>query len=119
MPIGTANPIPANASSSPGSAIDTTTPTTSPWVFSSGPPELPGFTAASNWISPDKRPALVFVLRSRPETIPVVVYQFVGQYVSNWGYIFAAVVLGTLPMLIVFLLLQRFVIKGFASQVKG
>jgi ABC-type maltose transport system permease subunit len=28
-------------------------------------------------------------------------------------------VLGTLPMLIVFLLLQRFVIKGFASQVKG
>src|SRR5215207_8483423 len=72
-PIGTANPIPANASSSPGSAIDTTMPTTSPWVFSSGPPELPGFTAASNWISPDKEPALIFVLRSRPETIPVVV----------------------------------------------
>ena len=30
MPIGTANPMPANASSRPGSAIETTTPTTSP-----------------------------------------------------------------------------------------
>jgi raffinose/stachyose/melibiose transport system permease protein len=39
--------------------------------------------------------------------------------VSNWGYIFAAVVLATLPMLILFLLLQRFVIKGFSSGLKG
>jgi len=53
------------------------------------------------------------------ETLPVVVYQFVGQYVSNWGYIFAAVVMASLPILIVFLLLQRYVIKGFASGLKG
>jgi raffinose/stachyose/melibiose transport system permease protein len=39
--------------------------------------------------------------------------------VSNWGYIFAAVVVASLPILIVFLLLQRFVIKGFASGLKG
>ena len=50
--IGTANPIPANESSSPGSAMDTTMPTTRPLESSSGPPELPGLTAASNWISP-------------------------------------------------------------------
>ena len=42
-----------------------------------------------------------------------------GQYVSNWGYIFAAVVLATLPMLVLFLLLQRYVIKGFSSGLKG
>ena len=53
------------------------------------------------------------------ETLPVVVYQFVGQYVSNWGYIFAAVVMASLPILVVFLLLQRYVIKGFASGLKG
>jgi raffinose/stachyose/melibiose transport system permease protein len=53
------------------------------------------------------------------ETLPVVVYQFVGQYVSNWGYIFAAVVMASLPILIVFLLLQRYVIRGFASGLKG
>ena len=62
---------------------------------------------------------LIYLGGSPNETIPVVVYQFVGQYVSNWGYIFAAVVLATLPMLILFLLLQRYVIKGFASGLKG
>ena len=43
---------------------------------------------------------LIYLGGSPNETIPVVVYQFVGQYVSNWGYIFAAVVLATLPMLL-------------------
>jgi raffinose/stachyose/melibiose transport system permease protein len=62
---------------------------------------------------------LIYLGGSPNETIPVVVYQFVGQYVSNWGYVFAAVVLATLPMLLLFLLLQRFVIKGFTSGLKG
>ena len=62
---------------------------------------------------------LIYLGGSPNETIPVVVYQFVGQYVSNWGYIFAAVVLATLPMLLLFMLLQRFVIKGFTSGLKG
>jgi raffinose/stachyose/melibiose transport system permease protein len=62
---------------------------------------------------------LIYLGGSANETIPVVVFQFVGQYVSNWGYIFAAVVLATLPMLLLFLLLQRYVIRGFASGLKG
>jgi raffinose/stachyose/melibiose transport system permease protein len=62
---------------------------------------------------------LIYLGGSANETLPVVVYQFVGQYVSNWGYIFAAVVLATLPMLVLFLLLQRYVIKGFSSGLKG
>jgi raffinose/stachyose/melibiose transport system permease protein len=62
---------------------------------------------------------LIYLGGTPNETLPVVVYQFVGQYVSNWGYIFAAVVVASLPMLVVFLLLQRYVIKGFASGLKG
>jgi raffinose/stachyose/melibiose transport system permease protein len=62
---------------------------------------------------------LIYLGGSANETIPVVVYQFVGQYVSNWGYIFAAVVVASLPILVAFLLLQRFVIKGFSSGLKG
>ena len=62
---------------------------------------------------------LIYLGGSPNETVPVVVYQFVGQYVSNWGYVFGAVVLATLPMLLLFLLLQRFVIKGFSSGLKG
>jgi raffinose/stachyose/melibiose transport system permease protein len=62
---------------------------------------------------------LIYLGGSANETLHVVAYQFVGQYVSNWGYIFAAVVLATLPMLVLFLLLQRYVIKGFSSGLKG
>jgi raffinose/stachyose/melibiose transport system permease protein len=62
---------------------------------------------------------LIYLGGTPNETLPVVVYQFVGQYVSNWGYIFAAVVVASLPILIAFLLLQRFVIRGFASGLKG
>jgi raffinose/stachyose/melibiose transport system permease protein len=62
---------------------------------------------------------LIYLGGTPNETLPVVVYEFVGQYVSNWGYIFAAVVVASLPILIAFLLLQRFVIRGFASGLKG
>jgi raffinose/stachyose/melibiose transport system permease protein len=62
---------------------------------------------------------LVYLGGTPNETLPVVVYQFVGQYVSSWGYIFAAVVVASLPILVMFLLLQRYVIKGFSSGLKG
>jgi raffinose/stachyose/melibiose transport system permease protein len=62
---------------------------------------------------------LVYLGGTPKETLPVVVYQFVGQYVSNWGYVFAAVVMASLPILVIFLLLQRYVIRGFVSGLKG
>jgi raffinose/stachyose/melibiose transport system permease protein len=62
---------------------------------------------------------LVYLGGTPNETLPVVVSQFVGQYVSNWGYIFAAVVMASLPILVAFLLLQRYVIRGFTSGLKG
>ena len=51
-PMGTANPMPANASSPSGVASETTMPMTRPCASSSGPPELPGLTDASNWMRP-------------------------------------------------------------------
>ena len=50
--MGTANPMPANASWPSGGASETTTPMMRPCASSSGPPELPGLTDASNWMSP-------------------------------------------------------------------
>ena len=68
--MGTANPMPANASWPSGSASATTMPMTMPRPSSSGPPELPGLTAASNWISPLRLPVSVSAVRSSPETTP-------------------------------------------------
>src|SRR5262249_51896266 len=52
LAIGTAKPMPANASWLVGLTSAVTMPMPCPARFTSGPPELPGFTAASNWMSP-------------------------------------------------------------------
>ncbi|MEU0569907.1 carbohydrate ABC transporter permease [Nonomuraea sp. NPDC005983] len=62
---------------------------------------------------------LLYLGGSGYETIPVSVFAFVGQYVSNHGLVFAGLVLGSLPIVLAFLLLQRYVIKGFSSGLKG
>lgn len=62
---------------------------------------------------------LLYLSGSGKETLPVAIYAFVGQYTAEWGLVFASVILAAVPMLAVFLFLQRFVIKGFASGLKG
>ncbi|WP_232789020.1 carbohydrate ABC transporter permease [Streptomyces odonnellii] len=62
---------------------------------------------------------LLYLGGSGRETVPVGVFSFVGQYVSDYGLVFAGLVLAALPILVVFLLLQRYVIKGFAGGLKG
>ena len=53
------------------------------------------------------------------ETVPVAILGFVDQYVTNWPMIFAGLVIGVAPILVAFFFLQRSVIKGFASGLKG
>ncbi|MFF9320541.1 carbohydrate ABC transporter permease [Streptomyces sp. NPDC014735] len=62
---------------------------------------------------------LLYLGGSDKETVPVGVFAFVGQYVSDHGLVFAGLVLAALPVLVVFALLQRYVIKGFAGGLKG
>ncbi|MBE1593601.1 carbohydrate ABC transporter permease [Nonomuraea angiospora] len=62
---------------------------------------------------------LLYLGGSGFETVPVSVFAFVGQYVSDHGLVFAGLVLGALPIVLVFLVLQRYVIKGFSSGLKG
>ncbi|GAA3579224.1 carbohydrate ABC transporter permease [Nonomuraea rosea] len=62
---------------------------------------------------------LIYLGGSGFETVPVSVFAYVGQYVSQHGLVFAGLVLGALPIVLVFLALQRYVIKGFSSGLKG
>src|SRR5438876_68369 len=69
--IGTANPMPMKVPCSPGFKIAVTMPTTLPSIVTSGPPELPGLAAASNWIRLVSRsPSGERNCRFRPETTP-------------------------------------------------
>jgi len=52
-------------------------------------------------------------------TIPVQIYGFVGEYSSDWGKIFAGLLMASLPVLIVFFIFQRYMIRSFGSGLKG
>lgn len=52
-------------------------------------------------------------------TIPVRVYGFVGEYGADWGKVFAGLLMASLPVLLLFFLFQRYMIKSFGSGLKG
>jgi len=63
---------------------------------------------------------LVLLGSTKGYTVTTGIYMAVGQYSTNWDQIFALVVLASLPVLIVFLLLQRYFVSGLADgAVKG
>jgi raffinose/stachyose/melibiose transport system permease protein len=53
------------------------------------------------------------------QTIPVAVFGFIGQYVSQWNLVFAGLVIAMLPILTIYFLMQRQIIKGFSGGIKG
>lgn len=61
---------------------------------------------------------LVFLSGSPRQTLPVMIYSFVGQYTSQWNLIFAAVVVTITPVLVFYLFAQRQLIRGFSGGIK-
>ena len=62
---------------------------------------------------------LLYLSGSTQQTMPVAIAGFVGQFVSDWNLIFAALVISIVPVLAVYLALQRSIINGFAGGLKG
>lgn len=63
---------------------------------------------------------LLFLQDRSMRTIPVALFAFQGQYNTDWSMLFSALVLAMLPMLLVFLALQRHFISGItAGSIKG
>ncbi|MGQ7278912.1 carbohydrate ABC transporter permease [Brevibacillus thermoruber] len=59
--------------------------------------------------------ALTFMSEQRMYTLPIGLQQFVNQFNSDWHYMAAGAIIVTLPVLIVFLLAQRYLITGLSS----
>jgi len=54
------------------------------------------------------------------KTLTLAAYTFVGQYNTDWQYAMTAMVMAVLPSIIVFMLLQKHIVKGVvAGAVKG
>lgn len=58
---------------------------------------------------------LIFLQREGMQTLPLAIYNFVGQFNNNWSLIFASVVISSLPLVVIYLFLQRYFIKGIAA----
>src|ERR1051326_5148559 len=54
---------------------------------------------------------LIFLQRDGMQTLPLAIYNFVGQFNNNWSLIFASVIISSLPLIVLFLILQRYFIK--------
>lgn len=62
---------------------------------------------------------LLYLAGTDNRTLPVAVFSFQGEFASEWGLIFAGMVVAALPVLIVYFFLQRHIIQGFAGGLKG
>lgn len=63
---------------------------------------------------------LLFLPKKEMRTLQLAIFTFVGQYNSKLNLVMAAVILSILPMIAVFLLLQKHFIKGMAGgAIKG
>lgn len=53
-------------------------------------------------------------------TLPLTVYSFYGQYYSNWNYVFADCIITAVPILVVYLFAQKYIVEGMTQgAVKG
>jgi raffinose/stachyose/melibiose transport system permease protein len=65
---------------------------------------------------------LPYLMLSSPEkqTISLASYVYFGQYMTQWNYALAALTLAIIPVIIMYLFLQRYIIEGIsAGAVKG
>jgi raffinose/stachyose/melibiose transport system permease protein len=62
---------------------------------------------------------LLYLSGSTQQTVPVAIAGFVGQFVTDWNLIFAALLISIVPILAVYFALQRSIINGFAGGLKG
>lgn len=64
--------------------------------------------------------ASAFLVEASSRTIPIGLRTFIQQYTTEWGQMLAASTLAALPPLILFLLVQKWMIRGMAAgAVKG
>lgn len=63
---------------------------------------------------------LYFLDSGEKWTLPLSVYNFYGRYFSDWNYVFANLMITTLPIAILYLYCQKYIVEGMtAGAVKG
>lgn len=63
--------------------------------------------------------ASVIINDNKMKTVPVGIMTFVGEHGTDYGYLCAGVLLAVVPVMIVYLVFQRYFVEGLAGAVKG
>jgi raffinose/stachyose/melibiose transport system permease protein len=62
---------------------------------------------------------LIFLGGSESPTLPVVIYSYVGEFNIEWNNIFAVLIIGMVPITILYLIFQKKFIQGFSGGIKS
>jgi raffinose/stachyose/melibiose transport system permease protein len=62
---------------------------------------------------------LIYLNGTPNATLPVQIFSFVGDQTANWGAVFAGLLMASLPMLVLYFIFQRYVIRGFSGGLRG
>ncbi len=64
--------------------------------------------------------ALTIIDDPNKRTLPIAIYSFQGQHGTEWGLIFAAMIIALIPVVIIFISLQKYFTGGItAGAFKG
>jgi len=59
--------------------------------------------------------ALTVINEAKKRTLPIAIANFQGQHASDWGLVFAASLIAVIPVLVIYVLLQRYFVQGLTS----
>lgn len=62
---------------------------------------------------------LLYLSGTDQQTLPVAIYTFVGEFVSQWNLIFAGLIVGAVPVLLCVAFIQQSLVRGYAGGLKG
>jgi raffinose/stachyose/melibiose transport system permease protein len=72
------------------------------------------------WIWNDFLLPLLVIFDPEKRTIPLAIFSFFGRYSSEWNLALATLTMGMVPIVIFFLVLQKYIISGIAAgSLKG
>lgn len=83
------------------------------------PMSMPGVVAALVfafiWSWNEFMIALTFISTPDKRTLPLGIYSFLGQYSVEWHYLMAAALIAGIPVLVLFLLIEKHLVKGLTA----
>jgi multiple sugar transport system permease protein len=59
--------------------------------------------------------ALVSMQKDAFRTLPIAIANFRGEHITEWGLVFAATMIALVPVIVVFLFFQRYLIQGIST----